>query len=117
MADEYKVVVSFYSLAEGQIGRPVDRKPSVTRFDSVIDALMDLHNAILDNRGYRIGEGQRMVIEMPDGRQLSFNDVYTDTFHEWPIRTEQGYLYPCLLETDRKKARRMGWRQKENANE
>ena len=103
MSNTFKVVISAYSLARGEIGKPFDRLPVIREHDKVEDAMRDLYDSIKKNEGYVVGEGQMKMIEMPDGRHLPLLKAYVETFGVEPVKQDNREdLYPMLFPKGRK---------------
>ena len=104
MSNTFKVVISAYSLAAGEIGKSLDRPSVIREFDNAVDAMRDLYDSIKKNEGYVPMEGQRKLIEMPDGRQLPLLKVYVETFGVEPVKQDNREdLYPMLFPKKGKK--------------
>lgn len=92
----FRVVVEAYSLAEGEVGKPIDGSRVVTVHANGVDALLALDGAI-QNHHQAPGQGLRYQMQMPDGRLVAFDAAYTEIFGEAPVkRDNQLNLYPRL---------------------
>ena len=103
MSNTFKVVISAYSLAAGEVGKPIYRSPVVREYDNAVDAMIDLYDSIKKNEGYVVGEGEMKMIEMPDGRHLPLLKAYVETFGVEPVKQDNREdLYPMLFPKGRK---------------
>ncbi len=90
-----KTVIETYSLAQGEVGKPVGDAIIESHGDGVA-ALRALNQAI-DSHLRTPGHGLRFQIELPDGRRVSFDEAYTEVFGERPVKRDNlGSLYPRL---------------------
>lgn len=92
------------------MGQPVDKPFVVRNHDNAVDALLDLDNSINTNEGSEPPPAwiaATMLIIMPDGRRLGFDDVYTETFGAYPVRQDnRENLYPKLRKAALKKGKK-----------
>ena len=102
MKDTFKVVISAYSLAEGEVGRPIGRTPIVREHENIEDAMRDIYEAIKKNEGHIDGEGKSLFIY--DGcRKRTLLRAYVDTFGVEPVTLATGELsFTMLFEKGKK---------------
>lgn len=90
----YRTISSRYSLEPGEIGNPIG-DPVITEYPDGPSALRALESEI-DSAG-PTGMGRRLLIRLPDGRELPFDGAYHAIFGEPPVyRDNRSTLYPRL---------------------
>ena len=90
----YKTVVRTYSLEKDEVGKTVG-EVEVKDYPDGLSALLALDKEL--ERPSVKGRDFQFQIEMPDGRRLAFDDVYTEVFGERPVKRDgKVSLYPKL---------------------
>ena len=91
---KYSTILANYSLAAGCVGEPIGL-PTVTEHATGKAALKAL--AVELSTPYPKDQGRRFLIGTPDGRQIPFDQAYTEITGESPVyRDNRHTLYPKL---------------------
>lgn len=105
MSDQYKVIITYYSLEYLEVGRELEQ--FVYCHETICDAVIDLDEKItvgIQGKTKPLGAGARFIIQTPDGRNLPLNEAYFEAFGELPKEKSTGeFYYPKLAKIQAKR--------------